>query len=114
MIRRATKDDISAINNLGSKLHSNFAKTFHIETEINSSLAIVLVSVICYLVGRFSNIPLLSTYMDYEIESYIVLAIFFVLWYNGKLGLSNKIVKYGFYLSYPLHLLILFLIFSLI
>lgn len=98
------------------ELFNEFKKTNNYRFRINAiiSISIVLVSVICYLVGRFSNIPLLSTYMDYEIESYIVLAIFFVLWYNGKLGLSNKIVKYGFYLSYPLHLLILFLIFSLI
>lgn len=98
------------------ELYEEFKRTNNYRYRINAiiSISIVLVSVICYLVGRYSNIPLLSTYMDYEIESYIVLAIFFILWYNGKLGLSNKVIKYGFYIAYPLHLIILFLIFSLI
>lgn len=71
LIRRATKDDISAINNLGSKLHENFAKTFHIETEIDSALAIVLVSVSAYGVNGYlyaldfgDNIDLLSVYVS--------------------------------------------------
>ena len=71
LIRRATKEDISAINNLGSKLHENFAKTFHIETEIDSALAIVLVSVSAYGVNGYlyaldfgDNIDLLSIYVS--------------------------------------------------
>lgn len=78
------------------------------------SISIVIVSTLCYLIGRFSNIPLLSEYMDLEITSYIVLAMLFIFFYNGKLGKSNKIIQYGFYLSYPLHLIILFLIFGFI
>lgn len=98
------------------ELFEEFKKTNSYRYRVNAiiSISIVLISVICYLVGRYSNIPLLSSYMDYEIESYIILSIIFILWYNGKLGLSNKVVKYGFYLAYPLHLIILFIIFSLI
>jgi len=44
LIRRANKSDIEDINRLGNLLHNNFNKLFHIETEVNSSLAIVLVS----------------------------------------------------------------------
>lgn len=78
------------------------------------SILIVLISVICYLFGRFSNIPSLITYFPFEIESYMVLAIPFILFYSGNKGKSNKIIKYGFYAYYPLHLLVLFLIFCFI
>lgn len=71
MIRRATKEDVLSINNLGSILHENFAKTFHIETEIDSSLAIVLVSenangvnAYLYALDFGDNIDLLSIYVN--------------------------------------------------
>ena len=73
MIRKATKNDIFAINKLGSKLHANFIKTYHIETEIDNDLAIVLVAeekneIVGYLYAQnfVDNIDLLSIYIDEE------------------------------------------------
>ncbi len=34
----------------------------------------------------------------------------FILFYSGQKGFSNKYIKYGFYLYYPLHLVILYVI----
>lgn len=77
-------------------------------------VSFVFASVICYLIGRYSSIPNLTSYLDLGLESYLALAGIFVIFYNGKRGISNKVVKYGFYAYYPLHLIILFLIFYFI
>ena len=71
MIRKAIKSDVNAINKLGGKLHNNFECTYHIESEIDSSIAIVMVaeennSVVGYLYSLDfeDNIDLLSIYVD--------------------------------------------------
>lgn len=71
MIRRATKNDLDAINRLGEQLHTGFKKLFHIETEIDSMLAIVLVSEdksgvngYLYALDFGDNIDLLSIFVD--------------------------------------------------
>lgn len=49
-----------------------------------------------------------------SIQSYAMLTCFILLFYNHKKGYSNKIIQYGFYLYYPVHIALIFLIFSLI
>ena len=73
MIRVATSKDVDEINTLGSILHQNFASTFHIETEIDSELAIVLVSensdyidAYLYALDFGDNIDLLSIFVAEE------------------------------------------------
>ena len=73
MIRVASSKDIAEINKLGSILHENFASTFHIETEIDSELAIVLVSenpdyidAYLYALDFGDNIDLLSIFVAEE------------------------------------------------
>ena len=71
MIRKANITDVNRINVLGSNLHENFIKNFHIESEINSELAIVLVSEdanningYLYALDFGDNIDLLSVFVD--------------------------------------------------
>ena len=71
LIRKANKTDIDAVNKLGSKLHNNFENTYHIETEIDSNIAIVMVAeengiVVGYLYALDfeDNTDLLSIYVD--------------------------------------------------
>ena len=73
MIRVASSKDVDEINTLGSILHENFASTFHIETEIDSELAIVLVSenpdyidAYLYALDFGDNIDLLSIFVAEE------------------------------------------------
>ena len=73
MIRVASSKDVTDINKLGSILHENFASTFHIETEIDSELAIVLVSenpdyidAYLYALDFGDNIDLLSIFVAEE------------------------------------------------
>lgn len=70
MIRQATNKDIEQINILGEQLHHNFTKTYHIETEIDNKMAIVLVAEKSNIVGYLyaidleDNIDLLSIFVD--------------------------------------------------
>lgn len=70
MIRQATNKDIEQINILGEQLHHNFTKTYHIETEIDNKMAIVLVAEKSDIVGYLyaidleDNIDLLSIFVD--------------------------------------------------
>ena len=71
MIRIAKMEDVQRINEMGNKLHNNFDKLFHIETEINNENSIVLVDeienkVYAYLYAQLlvDNIDILSIYVD--------------------------------------------------
>ena len=80
-------------------------------TKISMSISIVFSSLICYLLTYIDGIAETTLY---ALSTYMIFSVIFIILYNGKLGLSNKYIKYGFYLYYPIHLLILFGIFSLI
>ena len=45
MIRRAKEEDLAKLNKIGVEYNPNFIKLFHIDTEINNKMAIVLVNV---------------------------------------------------------------------
>ena len=47
-------------------------------------------------------------------QSYSMLACIFIFFYSHSLGIKNKIVQYGFYLYYPVHIAFIYLIFQLI
>ncbi len=71
MIRQAKINDLIYINNLGSKLHKNFEKTYHMETEINNINSIVLVNeeekkinAYLYAVKTIDNIDILSIFVE--------------------------------------------------
>ncbi len=71
LIRKAIKNDVDKINFLGNNLHNNFDKTYHIETEIDNKLAILLVAeenkeVVSYLyaLNFEDNADLLSIYVE--------------------------------------------------
>ena len=73
MIRKANKFDIKRINTLGNKLHKNFEKLYHIDTEINDNSKIVLVYEIdnlvigyLYAINTIDNIDLLSIFIEEE------------------------------------------------
>lgn len=66
-----------------------------------------------YNMFNFNQFPL-ENLLPYRIQTYGVLALVLLFFYNGKKGYSNKIVNYSFYLYYPVHLLIMYIIFMLI
>lgn len=72
---------------------------------------LIVLSAICSLVLY----PIICSRPFYNlIQSYCLLALVPILCYNGKRGYSSKFVQYGFYAFYPVHLLLLYLIFHFI
>lgn len=72
-----------------------------------ASVALFITEAVFYLIYSIDNN---STFIPNEfvpIGTYSTLAIIFFFLYNGKRGKDNKIIRYSFYLYYPLHLLIL-------
>ncbi|WP_312649575.1 TraX family protein [Proteiniclasticum sp.] len=55
-------------------------------------------------------ITLLNLFLSGGLQMYSVISIIFISYYNGKPGPKNELLKYGFYLAYPAHLMILYLI----
>lgn len=81
----------------------------NLENAINA-FVILLVVFGFYLTFRLANV----SYFFYDYQSYAALACIPLLFYNGKRGYDKKWFKYGAYAYIPLHILIIFLIFTLI
>lgn len=94
------------------KIDINFKETASYKFSKNAIYSIIL--------ALFSLISYLFTYTSFSLGSnnvystYIILASIFILFYNYKKGYQSKLVQYFFYLYYPLHIVIIFLIFTFI
>lgn len=51
---------------------------------------------------------------DFPTQGFAVLALLPIWLYNGRPGAKNRALQYGFYAFYPAHMLILYLLFSLL
>lgn len=71
----------------------------------------------CIILATFSILSYSFTYIgdylgvDNVLTTYIVLASIFIIFYSYSKGYNSKIIQYSFYIYYPLHLLIIYLIF---
>ena len=74
-------------------------------------LSIIIVEVI-YLFIKYV-FPFIDLFGVLQ-QSYSMLACVFIFFYSHSLGIKNKIVQYGFYLYYPVHIAFIYLIFQLI
>ena len=79
-------------------------------TTTNLLSVLFLISVA--LIFHFARDYLTFSYMDVQI--YAVIAGAFILLYNGKRGYNSKWFEYGGYAFYPVHILIIALVFYLI
>lgn len=61
------------------------------------------------LFGLLPTAAILLTGMG-SIQQYALAALPILYFYNGKPGLKNKLLQIGFYVAYPLHLLIFYLV----
>ena len=73
--------------------------------------SIVLVTVLFWAIGYFA--PQIDPYFTIAPQSYCVLACLFILLYNGERGYRRKWFQYFSYLYYPLHIVLIALIFML-
>ena len=77
--------------------------------NIFSAIMIVIVSLLFYFVGE--SIP--PQYVDWmnNIQLFAMFSGVFILLYNGKRGYNKKWFQYGSYLYYPIHMVIIYLIY---
>ncbi len=75
--------------------------TFYIASKIQGFMKPVFIFIMLYI---------FSATLAYGIQYYAILAVPFIALYNGKKGSLGAIMKYGFYIAYPLHLAILYFI----
>lgn len=87
---------------------------FNRDVRINSYIiAIGILSLLMYLLTYFvTDQAILNT--DFVVNTYFLISIIFIYFYNGKLGKTNIYIKSAYYLFYPVHLGIIFLITYLI
>lgn len=80
-----------------------------INTLAISSIAITTV----FFWGFAYFFPQLDAYFSISPQSYAILAIIPIMFYNGERGYNKKWFRYATYLYYPLHIALLALIFAL-
>ena len=85
-------------------------ESIYLQRVINISSAVMSVTLLLInLLIRHYNIIFINVNPEEGIFlDYCAFGFIFLLFYNGKQGLYNKIVKYSFYSYYPLHILILY------
>ena len=74
------------------------------------AIVVLVVSFGFYLSYRFTGV----SYFFADYQAYAALSCIPLLFYNGQRGYDKKWFKYGAYLYLPLHILIIFIIFSFI
>ncbi|MCQ3034739.1 MAG: conjugal transfer protein TraX [Bacilli bacterium] len=74
---------------------------------------LAIVNVLIFALGYFAVYEgrrILDLY-NFAIENYSLISIIFILMYNGKRGYNKKWFKYGCYIYFPVHLILIFIIF---
>lgn len=96
------------IRNFGNSA-ANLEDTPYERLLVNTLMCfVVLFSVlVVYLIALFPGGDIYTI----AHESYAILAVVFIFLYNEKLGYNKKWFKYGAYIYFPLHIIIIFIIF---
>ena len=85
--------------------------------NVTSVVIFVILSVLYYLLGFMldnMNFNHFYAFWDPSQQNYMLFSSAFVLLYSGKRGYNSKWFKYGQYLYYPVHILIIYALFSLV
>ena len=80
--------------------------------NIISVVMLIAATMLLYLVGNMMEPKYVSWKLN--IQLYAMLAGAFILLYNRRRGYNKKWFQYGSYLYYPLHLIVIYLIFTII
>lgn len=77
---------------------------------IGQLISLILLN-ITFFDGMYFPVSLLGYNIDIKAQGFAILSLIPIWLYNGKKGVNNKVLQYSFYIFYPLHMLILYLIF---
>ena len=101
----------SSISGISYDLYkgSNFERN---TLNIISVIALAVISLIYYILGQI--MPTQYVFWDAVMQLFAIVSGAFILLYNGLRGYNKKWFQYGSYLYYPIHMVILYLIFAFI
>ena len=101
----------SSISGISYDLYkgSNFERN---TLNIISVIALAVISLIYYILGQI--MPAQYVFWDAIMQLFAIVSGAFILLYNGLRGYNKKWFQYGSYLYYPIHMVILYLIFAFI
>ena len=90
----------------------NFVGTSYEQTTINliSAAVLIILTILIIFIDRNA----MHTYFSMPWQIYSLFAFIPILFYSGKRGYDAKWFKYGCYFYFPMHLIIIYLIFALI
>ena len=80
--------------------------------NIISVMMLAICSLLYYICGKM--MPAKYVEWDVDMQLLAILSGVFILLYNGRRGYNKKWFQYGSYLYYPIHMIILYVIFALI
>lgn len=76
-------------------------------------LSMILLNIV-FIQGRHIPLELFGRMIEFKVQGFAILALLPIWLYNGEKGSNNSIFKYSIYIFYPAHMLILFIIFSIL
>ena len=89
---------------------------FYLCRDFRFSWAVQLVFMVLFnlilFTGEYIPLTIGSHTFELQTQGFAVFALIPIWLYNGKKGISNKALQYGFYAFYPVHLLVLYLLFT--
>lgn len=88
-------------------LNNDYFRTLYI--SISLSFYIVLSLITTYFANDFHSF-FTGSQMSYGIQSFSIISVIILFFYNGKKGYTSKYIQYGCYLFFPLHFIILYII----
>lgn len=88
--------------------------TFRFYLNLCYSFAVLFAVVVIYLIAKIPNCDIYGVNIESYSETWALLSIPFIMLFNGKRGYKSKWFQYASYLYFPLHLVIIYLIFYLI
>ena len=72
-------------------------------------IGMVLINIV-FFEGQVIPTEIFGTTVEIPTQAYAVFALIPIWLYGGRKGISNKVLQYGFYAFYPVHMIILYLI----
>ena len=90
----------------------DLAGTSYEQTTVNVMCAIVLIILTTFII--FIDRNAMHTYFSMPWQIYSLFAFIPLLFYSGKRGYNAKWFQYGCYIYFPMHLIMIYLIFALI
>lgn len=77
-----------------------------------AQLALMILFNLVLFTGEYIPLTIGSHVFEIQTQGFAVFGLIPIWLYNGKKGISNKALQYGFYAFYPVHLLVLYLLFT--